>query len=149
MSREGWLLRTLRAWRSPAPRRRMGAGIAVVNGGDVLLICRSDSGRWDVPGGGADAGETPEQTARRELREETGLSVGPVRALGVFPHRYTYQDGNVVDWETHVFVAEFAGGEVRASYDATEARWWPLSALPVDVSDASRAYFAALTAVRA
>ncbi len=127
----------------------MGAGIAVVNGRDVLLIRRSDSGRWDVPGGGADAGETPEQTARRELREETGLSVGALCVLGVFPHRYTYQDGNVVDWETHVFVAEFAGGEVRASYDATEARWWSLAALPDDVSDATRGYFAALTAVRA
>lgn len=144
MSREGWLLRKLRAGRAQVPRRRMGAGIAVVNGGDVLLVRRSDSGRWDVPGGGADAGETPEQTARRELREETGLSVGPVRALGVFPHRFTYLDGNVVDWETHVFVAGFAGGEPRASDDATELRCWPLAALPEDVSDATRAYFAAL-----
>ncbi|MHA0042931.1 NUDIX domain-containing protein [Deinococcus sp. PEB2-63] len=127
----------------------MGAGVAVVRGEEVLLVRRGDNALWDVPGGGADAGETPEQTARRELREEKGLSVGPVRALCVFPHRYTYQDGNVVAWETHVFAAEFAGGHQRASSDATEARWWPLSALPDDVSEATRAYFAALTTVRA
>lgn len=127
----------------------MGAGIAVVNGRDVLLIRRSDSGRWDVPGGGADAGETPEQTARRELREETGLSVGALHSLGVFPHRHTYPDGNVVAWETQVFTADFAGGVPRASDDAAEVGWWSLSALPGDVSEATRAYFAALRAVRA
>ncbi|MXV21061.1 NUDIX domain-containing protein [Deinococcus xianganensis] len=138
-----------RWWRGLRPKRRVGAGVAVVRGEEVLLVRRGDNALWDVPGGGADAGEMPEDTARRELREETGLSVGPVRALGVFPHRYTYQDGNVVDWETHVFVAGFAGGEVRASYDATEVRWWPLSALPDDVPEATRGYFAALTAVRA
>ncbi|GGK97308.1 NUDIX domain-containing protein [Deinococcus radiotolerans] len=136
-------------WRGLRPKRRLGAGIAVLHAGTVLLVRRGDNALWDVPGGGADAGESPEDTARRELREETGLSVGALRSLGVFPHRYTYQDGNVVDWETHVFVAEFAGGEPRALDDAAEVRWWPLSALPGDVSDATRAYFAALQAVRA
>lgn len=149
MSHEGWLLRTLRAWRSPALRRRMGAGIAVVDGGDVLLIRRSDTGRWDVPGGGADARELPEDTARRELREETGLTVGALRVLGVFPHQHTYPDGKVVAWETHVFTADFSGGEPRASDDAAQVRWWPLAALPDDVSEATRAYFAALQAAQA
>ncbi|BBN96065.1 hypothetical protein DEIGR_100480 [Deinococcus grandis] len=129
--------------------RRMGAGVAVLRGEEVLLVRRGDNALWDVPGGGADAGESREDTARRELREETGLSVGALRSLGVFPHRHTYPDGNVVAWETHVFTADFAGGVPRASDDAAEVRWWPLSALPVDVSGATRAYFAALTAVRA
>lgn len=129
--------------------RRMGAGVAVLRGEEVVLVRRGDNALWDVPGGGSDAGESPEDTARRELREETGLSVGALRSLGVFPHRHTYPDGNVVAWETHVFTADFAGGESRASDDAAEVRWWPLSALPDDVSEATRAYFAALTAVRA
>ena len=149
MNSEGWLRRKLRAWRSPVPRRRMGAGIAVMNGGDVLLVRRGDNALWDVPGGGAEAGETPEDTARRELREETGLSVGALRSLGVFPHRHAYPDGNVVAWETHVFTADFAGGEPHASDDAAQVRWWPLAALPDDVSEATGTYFAALTAVRA
>lgn len=149
MSSEGWLRRKLRAWQSPVPRRRMGAGIAIMNGGDVLLVRRGDNALWDVPGGGADAGESPEDTARRELREETGLSVGALRVLGVFPHRHAYPDGNVVAWETHVFTTDFAGGEPCASDDAAQVRWWPLAALPGDVSEATGTYFAALTAVRA
>ncbi len=123
--------------------------MTVLRRGEVLLVRRGDNALWDVPGGGADAGESPEQTARRELREETGLSVGALHSPGVFPHQHTYPDGNVVAWETHVFTADSAGGEPRASDDAAEVRWWPLSALPGDVSEATRAYFAALTAVRA
>ncbi len=129
--------------------RRMGAGVAILHAGTVLLIRRGDNALWDVPGGGADAGESPEDTARRELYEETGLSVGALRSLGLFPHRHTYPDGTVVVWETHVFTAAFAGGVPRASDDAAQVRWWPLSTLPGDVSNATRAYFAALTAVRA
>lgn len=128
---------------------RVGAGVAVLHAETVLLVRRGDNALWDVPGGGAEAGETPEDTARRELREETGLSVGALRVLGVFPHRHAYPDGNVVAWETHVFTADFAGGEPRASDDAAQVRWWPLAALPGDVSEATGTYFAALTAVRA
>ena len=138
-----------RWWHNLRPHRRLGAGVAVLRGDEVLLVRRGDNGRWDVPGGGADAGESPEDAARRELREETDLTVGALRVLGVFPHRHTYPDGNVVNWETHVFTADFAGGVPRASDDAAQVRWWPLAALPADVSEATRAYFAALTAVRA
>lgn len=125
---------------------RLGAGIAVVHGRAVLLVRRGDNGRWDVPGGGAADGEPPEAAARRELREETGLEVGPLRPLGVFPHRHTYPDGNAVDWETHVFLADCAGGEPRASDDAVEVRWFAGDDLPQHISDATRAYFRAIQA---
>ncbi|GHG36376.1 hypothetical protein CBQ26_20135 [Deinococcus indicus] len=138
-----------RWWRGLRPRRRVGAGVAVIRSEAVLLVRRGDNDLWDVPGGGADAGESPEDTARRELQEETGLSVGALRSLGIFPHRHTYLDGNVVAWETHVFTADFAGGEPCASDDAAQVRWWPLAALPGDVSEATGTYFAALAAVRA
>ena len=134
--------------------RRIGAGVAVcrpgaLDGGEVLLIRRGDNGRWDIPGGGKHWWESPARAARRELREETGLRVGPLTRLGVWrgpAHRHIYPDGNVVDWTTHVFVAAYVGGEVRAGDDAAQARWWPLAALPADVSGATAAYFAALGA---
>ncbi|MHA0035573.1 NUDIX domain-containing protein [Deinococcus sp. PESE-13] len=126
--------------------KRTGAGIAVRRGAEVLLVHRRDDGQWDVPGGGSEGHEAPEDTARRELREETGLTVGEVRPLGVWRHRYTYPDGNVVDWTTHVFTAAYAGGEARASDDAARVEWWPLSALPQDVSETTAKYFAALRA---
>ena len=122
----------------------MGAGVAVLKDGEVLLIRRGDNNRWDVPGGGLESGETPEAAARREMTEETGLSVGLLRPLAVFQHPHVYPDGNMVQWETHVFTADYPGGEVRAGDDAHEAKWWPLNALPYAVSDATAGYFAAL-----
>lgn len=124
--------------------KRVGAGVAVLKGAEVLLIRRGDNGLWDVPGGGMKPGETPEAAARRKLTEETSLSVGVLRSLAVFQHPHVYPDGNVVEWETHVFTAEYAGGEVQVGDDAHEARWWPLNALPHAVSDATARYFAAL-----
>ncbi|WP_235692740.1 NUDIX domain-containing protein [Deinococcus aquaedulcis] len=124
--------------------KRQGAGVAVVQGGQVLLIRRRDNGLWDVPGGGAGPGETPETTARRELLEETGLKVGALSLVGSFSHPHTYPDGNVVHWDTQVFIAPWAGGEPRAGDDAADVRWWPLDRLPDEVSDATTQYFTAL-----
>ena len=124
--------------------RRVGAGVAVLKDAEVLLIRRGDNGLWDVPGGGLESGETPEAAARRELSEETGLSAGVLRPLAMFQHPHIYPDGNLVEWETHVFTAEYADGEAQAGDDALEIRWWPLNALPYAVSDATARYFAAL-----
>ncbi|MFK7600979.1 NUDIX domain-containing protein [Deinococcus sp. SM5_A1] len=118
--------------------------MAILKEGKVLLIRRGDNGLWDVPGGGLESGEMPEAAARRELSEETSLSVGALRPLAVFQHSYTYPDGNVVDWTTHVFTAAYSSGEAQAGDDAHEARWWPLQALPQAISETTISYFAAL-----
>lgn len=127
--------------------KRTGAGIAVLQGQEVLLIRRRDNGVWDVPGGGKHLLETPAQTARRELREETGLSVGPLQKLGTWEHRHTYPDGNVVDWTTYVFIAAYAGGEAQARDDAAEVQWWPLDNPPTALSEVTQSYLAALRAL--
>jgi 8-oxo-dGTP diphosphatase len=128
-------------------RQQVGAGIAVLWGAEVLLIRRRDDARWDLPGGGVSVGEEVEAAARRELHEETGLSVGPLTLLGVFSgdaHRHTYPDGNVVAWVTVLYLAEQTTGETQAGDDAAQVAWWPLAALPEDVSAATGAYFRAL-----
>ncbi|GAB4155376.1 MAG: hypothetical protein Fur0021_22690 [Candidatus Promineifilaceae bacterium] len=51
--------------------------------GQVLLVQRDDSRTWAPPGGAMDAGEMPPEAAAREVEEETGLKVLPVRLVGV------------------------------------------------------------------
>jgi ADP-ribose pyrophosphatase YjhB (NUDIX family) len=53
----------------------------------ILLIRRADDGRWAMPGGALQVGETPAEGARRETREETGIDVEVVALAGVWDSR--------------------------------------------------------------
>ena len=58
-------------------------GLLVDGLNQILLIQRNDSGTWAIPGGGMEAGELPSDAVAREVREETGLIVMPVRLVAV------------------------------------------------------------------
>lgn len=134
--------------------KKVGAGVVVYRPGDlgvqeVLLVRRRDTGLWDVPGGGRAWWEWNALAARRELREGTGLRVGRLGRLGVWGgpmQRQLSPDGELVDWTKHVFVAAYQGGQPVAREDAAEVAWWPLEALPEEISPATAGYFRALRA---
>ncbi len=89
----------------------------------VLLTRRTDNGRWCLPGGAMEAGESLAETCIREVREETGLEVRVLRLVGVYssPDRIvTYPDGNQWQIVSHNFEAEVIGGELSLSNETTE-----------------------------
>lgn len=69
---------------------RPSAGIVITNGNGQILACeRADiPGAWQMPQGGIDEGEVPEEAARRELLEETGIS--QIRWVANMPEWLTY-----------------------------------------------------------
>jgi 8-oxo-dGTP pyrophosphatase MutT (NUDIX family) len=94
---------------SRAALKAASVAVCVVSRGDErsLLITRraaglrSHAGQWALPGGGRDPGESAEDAARRELREETGVQVGPGDVLGVLDDYVTrsgYRITPVVVW---------------------------------------------------
>ena len=84
----------------------------------VLLTQRADNGRWCLPGGGMDAGESIEETCIREVLEETGLQVRVTRLVGVYTSPdliIEYPDGNLIQPVAFSFEAEVTGGELGLS----------------------------------
>ena len=101
--------------------------------GRVLLIRRADNGRWALPGGCQDLGETPAECAVRECREETGLEVRLRRLLGVFSsRRYAYEHSPWQDNEfSHLlFLAEVVAGQPGPTAEATATAFFAEDALP-------------------
>jgi mutator protein MutT len=100
-------------------------GAVVIEGGRVLLIQRGKEplkGRWMVPGGTVELGETLEQAVVREVEEETGLRVRPLEVVTVLDHIHRNDDASVryhfviVDYR-----CELVSGMLRAGSDATAA----------------------------
>jgi 8-oxo-dGTP pyrophosphatase MutT (NUDIX family) len=93
-------------------------------GNKILLTRRTDNGRWCLPGGAMDAGESLEECCVREVWEETGLQVRIVRLIGIYstPHRITYyEDGNRWQIVTANFLAEIISGTLGVSDETTAA----------------------------
>lgn len=63
------------------------AGIVRRSNGDVLIIKRADTGDWQIPGGILEPSETVLEGLVRELREETGALVEPLRLTGIYHNR--------------------------------------------------------------
>ena len=98
--------------------KRAGADALVQNErGDVLLVRRADDGRWAMPGGWIDPGETPEQAVVREVAEETGLQVSVPRLL------HTERRPASVHY---TFGCNLDGGDLRTSDESLEVAFvWP------------------------
>ena len=117
--------------RSAATSTEVSAGGVVVRGDEVAVIVptrRAADGRkvLALPKGHVDPGETPEQAAQREVREEAGIDATLVTQLGEV--RYWYQrDGRRIPKLVSFFLFDFAGGDVADhDHEVEVARWIPL-----------------------
>lgn len=84
--------------------------------GRILLQRRTDFSFWGLPGGVMEWGEDIETCTRRELLEETGLTAGPLRLVGVYTHpKYdvTYPNGDQVQQFTICLTGQVTGGAMQ------------------------------------
>ena len=109
-----------------APRPELAVGAVAVDDGALLLVRRAnapEAGRWSLPGGRLESGESVVEAVEREVREETGLRAGVGRLVGWVER---------IDAEHHFVILDFAVQVSRhqmpavAGGDATEVAWVPL-----------------------
>jgi len=117
---------------------RPGVAAVIFAEGRVLLQRRDDTGRWGLPGGGVEPGESVRQALIREVREETGLEVEPLRLIGVYSdplhHQIvTYPGGNVVHYVSSVFECVVRAGTLECGEESLELDWFDPERLPEDL----------------
>lgn len=113
-------------------RREVSAGGVVYrtgpDGAEIVLAARRDRrGRlaWGLPKGLIEQGESPKETAIREVREEAGLETRIVEPLGEIRYVYVWEGVRVAKL-VHVFLMESTGGDVSLhDHEMEEVRWFP------------------------
>lgn len=105
----------------------VGVGGVVVRAGRVLLVKRAQEplkGKWSLPGGVVELGETLEEAVTREVREETGLEVG-VQALVEAVDRVTRDSGGRIQYHYVLldYLCNVCNGEAQAGSDVSEVAW--------------------------
>ncbi len=119
-------------------------------GNEVLLVRRKVApyvGRWSLPGGSVEVGETLREAVVREVLEETGLDVRPTELVGAYDSIVEEGGGVRFHFVLLDFLCQIVGGRLRPGSDASATEWVRLADLEeVDLTPLART--AILEAVR-
>jgi ADP-ribose pyrophosphatase YjhB (NUDIX family) len=119
----------------------VGCGAIVFNSRDEILLLKRPNGRWFYPTGFCDVGLSPAENVAREVLEETGLTVTPIRLIGVTdslklgsPARHLY---------SILFYCRLEGGEIRPHpLESLDVGFFPLDQIPEPLHGTSRQWIA-------
>lgn len=112
---------------------------------EILMQLRSDFKQWGFPGGGLELGETLEETARRELEEETGLILDSLKLIDVVSGEETYREypnGDKVYDVTIVYEITGYHGDLKINDDESlDFAWFSLDNAPEDMPEFMKKYW--------
>lgn len=120
----------------------VGATVAVFNEkGEILLQQRADINQWGFPGGAMEYGESLEETALRELHEETGLNAKDLRFIEILSGEkecHTYPNGDEIFGVTAVYITSAISGELSINDgESINLKFFPTNDLPANLVEKS------------
>jgi mutator protein MutT len=128
-------MRMLRQYVGTSPIILAGSAVIILNDkGEILLQKRVDDGLWGIPGGGMELGDSFEETAIKEVKEETGLTIKSMKLFSLFSgkeyyHRYPH--GDECYNALAVYICDDYEGELYISDgESSEQQFWSLHDLP-------------------
>lgn len=110
-------------------------GVYTVTDWNILVHQRRDNGYWGFVGGRQEIGESIQECAMREAREETGLDVHLCHLTSIDSHPehgsvVCYPDGNIVQYTNMTFLAIPKGGTLQCSHESFVVTWCRMNELP-------------------
>jgi ADP-ribose pyrophosphatase YjhB (NUDIX family) len=96
----------------------------------ILLAKESADGKWSLPGGWADIGNSPSEVIIKECREETGLEVVPKKLLAVFDKRKHPHPPQPFYLYKMVFYCEAITQEINKGFDVLDVQYFSIDELP-------------------
>lgn len=109
---------------------KVGVRAAVFKDERILLVREWTDGRWALPGGWADVGQSPAECAAREVLEESGLLTRPVKLLAVYDRNKHVRDLFPFHVYKVFFLCEIEGGELETSNETTEVGFFGEDEIP-------------------
>jgi len=104
---------------------------AVFKDGKILMVREMSDGCWAMPGGWADVGDLPSESAEREVLEEAGFKVKSTRVIGVYDaNRDGARPIELFHAVKLVFLCDLHGGEAAVSYETTAVGFFGLDEIP-------------------
>lgn len=103
---------------------------AIIWDNKILLVKEISDGKWAMPGGWADVGDTPAGAAIREAKEESGFNVKPVKIVGVYDANRSSGPMELFHAVKIVYLCQIIDGEATPSFETPEVAFFNFENLP-------------------
>jgi ADP-ribose pyrophosphatase YjhB (NUDIX family) len=97
---------------------------------EILMVREKTDGKWSLPGGWAEIGYTPAEVIKKEVEEETGLTINVLRPLAIYDKRCHPHPPQPIYVYKIVFLCEQSGGYITTSFDISDVNYFSINNLP-------------------